>query len=67
MSSPNPCYRCIDRYPGCHGNCEFYNEWKNEHDAERKTIQNARKKDHGEFIDYVLHKRASYGGKQKKR
>ena len=22
-----PCYKCPDRDPGCHGNCERYKQW----------------------------------------
>ena len=24
----SPCYKCEQRYPGCHGKCAGYNEWK---------------------------------------
>lgn len=24
----SPCYKCQERHPGCHGECEKYKKWK---------------------------------------
>ena len=26
----NPCHKCSDRVPGCHGSCPRYKAWKDE-------------------------------------
>lgn len=42
MGKDCPCHGCVppNRYPGCHGNCEAYKDWKaseqEKKDAERK-------------------------------
>lgn len=34
----NPCFKCNEREPGCHGKCENYIIWKNRHDYLRDLI-----------------------------
>lgn len=31
----SPCYKCEAREPGCHGKCEKYAEWRENHEALR--------------------------------
>ena len=30
------CRDCPNRFPGCHGSCQSYIEWKTEHEKEKK-------------------------------
>lgn len=32
------CYKCKDRYVGCHDRCEMYQNEKREHEAEKDRI-----------------------------
>ena len=32
------CYGCEERYPGCHGKCDYYTEWKKIHDEKKARI-----------------------------
>ncbi len=29
----NPCKDCMNRYIGCHADCELYKQWKTNHEA----------------------------------
>ncbi len=35
MMGTSPCKGCSDRHIACHGSCERYLNWKNDHIAER--------------------------------
>ena len=45
MGNDSPCHGCVapKRYPGCHGKCKDYKEWKAgeqvKKDAERKRTE----------------------------
>lgn len=45
-----PCKDCIKRYPGCHGKCGDYTEYKTEHDAFKKRIKNGNLE--GDLVGY---------------
>lgn len=30
-----PCYQCMDRHAGCHGACEKYSGWKEQHEKKK--------------------------------
>ena len=47
------CYGCNDRYPGCHGKCEYYIEWKKKHDEERIKVNKLRAEETGR-IQYKI-------------
>jgi hypothetical protein len=38
----SPCYRCEERAPGCHGDCERYQKWRQLLDWESDQEQSAR-------------------------
>ena len=35
----SPCFNCHDRCAGCHGTCERYAEWHNNHVEEQRRIR----------------------------
>lgn len=37
-----PCYRCADRFVGCHGVCKKYSEWHNTKESIKRKIQTAK-------------------------
>lgn len=41
----NSCYKCTDRKPHCHSNCERHKDWKEEHDEKQAAIRAAKDKD----------------------
>lgn len=41
----NPCYKCVERIFGCHGNCAKYLAWRSEHTAMRERIQEEKRKE----------------------
>jgi hypothetical protein len=45
MAFGDVCYKCTERYPGCHGKCPRYAEAKAKHNARLETIRKARKED----------------------
>ena len=42
MRTDRPCLDCPDRRVGCHDGCEREQAWKDEHDARREKIFQAR-------------------------
>ena len=40
------CFNCESRYPGCHAECEYYLEWKREHDMIKAEENAERKKEY---------------------
>ena len=40
------CFNCESRYPGCHAECEYYLEWKKEHDRVKAEENAERKKEY---------------------
>lgn len=51
MAKVGPCYGCVPptRHPGCHGVCVEYQEWNEEHIAERDKIRKAKKRANDEY------------------
>lgn len=39
MKNDSPCFNCPDRCAGCHGKCEQYAEWHNNHIEEQRRIR----------------------------
>lgn len=39
MAGKGPCYGCEKRYPGCHGKCEDYKEWRSDFDAKKNAVK----------------------------
>lgn len=40
------CFKCESRYPGCHAECEYYLEWKRDHDKVKAEENAERKKEY---------------------
>lgn len=41
--APSPCYKCKERYGGCHAECEPFKEWDKD-DKERKAQEDVNRK-----------------------
>jgi hypothetical protein len=39
QKNDSPCFNCPDRCAGCHGKCERYAEWHNNHVDEQRRIR----------------------------
>lgn len=39
-----PCKDCPSRHPGCHGSCETYKSWNEQHWVEKNAIKAEKKK-----------------------
>lgn len=35
----NPCFNCPDRHAGCHGTCQRYLDWHEQHVSEKREIR----------------------------
>lgn len=49
----SPCYKCQDRYVGCHAKCERYIEWSAAREAERERIHKIKENDK-RYADYKI-------------
>lgn len=54
----NPCKECKKHSPECHGSCERYNDWLQDHIERKREIN---KEKHPEMFEYIVEKR--YRGK----
>lgn len=43
--SDSPCYRCADRFVGCHSTCELYSEWSKAETAKKDEILKTKQTD----------------------
>ena len=41
----NGCYKCTERRPHCHSDCERHKRWKEERDAKQAAIREAKDKE----------------------
>lgn len=39
MKKDNPCHGCNDRHAGCHGSCEAYLDWHEQHVQKQREIR----------------------------
>ena len=39
MTKDNPCHGCTDRHAGCHGKCEAYLDWHEQHVQKQREIR----------------------------
>lgn len=39
MKNDSPCYECPDRHAGCHGKCEAYLNWHEQHVQKQREIR----------------------------
>ena len=54
-----PCLNCADRHQACHGSCEKYKAWKEQHDQEIADLaERKRQKEIADAVQYLgLYKR----------
>lgn len=48
MRTP-PCYDCCQRYEGCHGKCDLYQEYK-----EKKSMRNPEEREFADYLYYAI-------------
>lgn len=46
MQKSSPCKGCPDRDAGCHGRCELYLEWQDEHKRYMKAYRDSKSADY---------------------
>lgn len=51
-SFKSPCYKCSERYPLCHADCEKYKKAKEEHEARCRKV-NDRNNAETVIVDYI--------------
>lgn len=44
INNSPPCKGCEIRYQGCHSNCEWFADWKNEQEEKKKVLYGERKR-----------------------
>lgn len=49
-----PCYKCTDRYAGCHSKCEKYADWKKEVEVQRESERTFRNMDKRDFRQEIF-------------
>lgn len=59
MRAPNKCKDCTDRYPGCHGECDNYKEYRKTID-EMHEAKNKRTEKELPFIEKRMARKTHY-------
>lgn len=51
-----PCHGCTDRYVGCHGKCQAYQDWKTCEEERKEAIKKQAEEDAQAFSGVYKHR-----------